>query len=194
MGKISARLVLTAEEKKFCLGVAVGMSQAEAFRRAFEDVDDLDVDLADAQAVAKAASTLAKQVYIKQAIEEYTGDAGEMARQTFIDQIVTGTDKNASAVLGAARAIIEDESLQAAKSHYERFLYVASACGAVVRTKVGEEDVTVPLREIFPKFKEAQPPPEVLAKTAKSLAEWYDKLTAQKQELDERERQLTAAR
>jgi hypothetical protein len=182
MAKISSRHALNEEEYEFCIKIAAGLTQTEAYRRAYGTGSE------DAKAVAKKASNLAKQPHIKAYLVELRGDVADLARGTFVDQLVSD-GKNTSTLLGAARAILDDEALQQERDDLEKYWMVAAACGAEVVAMVGDEEVAVPLTELMPKFKDATPPPEVLEKTAKSLEEWYTKLCEKEEELDERDRQ-----
>lgn len=184
---LSAMLALSPEEKRFCIAHAAGLPITESYRRAFHK--EIDKDHLSDGAIAQRASRLAKATHIVAALAELEQSAADRALQVYNDQMLLG---NGSAVLGAAKAVLENEALQQARSDYERFLSIAAACGAVVKTRVGDEDVTVPVRELFPKFKDEVPPQHVQAKTAKALGAWYDKLSEREQELDARERELAS--
>lgn len=185
---LSARLALSTEEHQFLIRVAAGLPQTEAYRRAFESQLKRDGKMDDKPYHAKQASNLLKQEYMQRALAELEGNAQEMAAQAYRDQMVIG---KGNAVLGAAKQILEYEALQASKDDQERFWLIAAACGAVVRTRVGDEEVVVPLRDLMPKFKDAVPPQEVQRKTAAALEDWYKKLEERSRELDEREKELT---
>lgn len=182
---LSARSALTSEEDDFLLKVHAGHTQAEAYRRAFKDTRGFDPE--DKRGHSRKASELLKQEYMQRALAELSRSAEELALQVYHDQLLTG---KGNALLGAAKSIIEQEALKAAKTDQERFWQIAAACGAVVKTTVGEEEVTIPLRDLMPKFKDAVPPQDVQRKTARSLEEWYHKLEEREKELDEREREL----
>jgi hypothetical protein len=182
MPTISNRRGLNTHEREFCIQIALRRTQAEAYRRAY-GIEEGDIT---AKAASAAAQKLLKDDVIKGYIEELGGSASDMARSSYIDQLLID-GKNPSNLLGAAKQILEDESLQKKASDMDAFWERAAACGAEVVADVGGKEVVIPLRELMPQYKDAVPPPEVLKKTARSLQEWNLKLGEREEELDARD-------
>lgn len=184
MAHVSVRHALTTAEFDFCrVFCAFGETNAaEAYRRShcvqqgasyYEKDDDgkpVGSALSPKQA-SKQASLLLGREHIKAFLEELRNPTGDHARETLADQVLFSEDEGQR--LKAAQRILDDEDKLGFRDASDAWAERMSAIGVeVVVPAPGGGEVSFPLREMFPRYSAALPPPDVLVKTMKSLDQY----------------------
>jgi hypothetical protein len=133
-----------------------------------------EVSPVDSKEVARRAKLLMSQEHIKGFYEELIEvNPGDRAREVLAEQALLGDE---SAARSAAKQILEDEDKLGQRSSFELWAEIMCAIGAevVVPLPGGGEAVT-DMREMFPRYKEAMPPKDVIDKTIRSLEQYRDR-------------------
>lgn len=186
MSILSPKHALDEEELHFLTKIAGGLPVATSFRRIWpEQCVDTAGEKLPAKDVHRKADRKFNEPHMQAFMLELQKSPKDIATTTVQEQMLLGDPVSARS---SAKMVLENEDVLGALSDNERFWVIAAACGAEVETEVAGLKMRVPLSELMPKFKDATPPPEVLAKTAHSLEEWYEKLSEWDEELDARER------
>lgn len=183
---ISTRWALTQQELDFCrIYAGFGYTNAtEAYRRAFfPDIRDPDTqqwreDPAKKGITAKAmqgrAAQLVGQTYVKKFLEELQVSGSDRAREILLEQAQFGDPATQNR---AARDILAQEDKLGFRDAVEQYANIMCAIGAEVVVPVpGGGEIVIPFKEMFPRYREAMPPVEVLEKTERSLREYREKL------------------
>jgi hypothetical protein len=177
--KVSAKYALTPEELDFCLKFKAGLPAATAYRRAFyADLKDGDPELPDSKARSARSQTLLREDYIQRYLAEIEGvTAGDSARAMLADAAQFEGDRV------AAQKILEQEDKLFLQDAYERWVEIMCAIGTEVVVPIpGGGEAVVPMREMFPRYAEALPPPAVIEKTMKTLDQYLWKVEHPKPE------------
>jgi len=193
--KISFRHACDKLEKRFCTQIAAGLPPATAYGRTYlkerrrgnrvERYDPLDYEalLANPEAdvepvpskeVSRRAAQLMKTEHVAGFLRELEqADPGSRAREVLAEQAMLGDE---TAARQAAKQILEDEDKLGQRSSFEHWAELMCAIGAEVVVPIpGGGEAVCDLREMFPKYKDALPPVDVIDKTIRSLQEYRDK-------------------
>jgi hypothetical protein len=185
--RISKRHALSNDELLFVrIYSAFGeQDAAEAYRRAFLTQNDdgdwfeqtkkgeirLDKPVDAKKAHTRAAALLAKP-HILAYIEELKAGAGDAARQVMADAVLFTDDATA---LKAAEKVLADEDKLGFRDAAEKWAEIMCAIGTEVVVPVpGGGEIVFPLGELFPSYREAKPPRDVIEKTIRSLEQYRD--------------------
>lgn len=186
MSILSPKHALDDEELHFLTKIAGGLPVATSFRRIWpEQCVDRAGEKLPAKDVHRKADRKFHEPHMQAFMEELQKSPKDIATTTVQEQMLLGDPVSARS---SAKMVLENEDVLGALSDNERFWVIAAACGAEVEANVGGQVVRVPLTELMPKFKDATPPQDALDKTARSLEEWYEKLSEWEEELEGRER------
>lgn len=188
---ISARHALTDQEFSF-VRIYAGFGEknaAEAYRRAFcilgpdgeyylrTEKGEAAGEPLNARAVGKRATALLNQDYIQSVLTELKRAPGEAARAVLAEQTLFSADGQA---LRAAQRVLADEDKLGFRDAVDQWAMVVCAIGTeVVVPLPGGGEVAFPLREMFPRYRDALPPVDVLLKTEKALRGYREKLEAE---------------
>jgi hypothetical protein len=182
--KISPRHALTDAEFAFIrIYAAFGKKNApEAWRRAFcvlgADGEfylkgpngEPTGDPLSSKTQGARANTLLGQDYIQGFLDELERGVGDQARDALAEEVAFGSEQ---ARLKAVQRVLDDEDKLGFRNAVDAYFERACAIGAeVVVPLPGPGAVVMDLRQMFPTFAEALPPPDVLVKTMKSLDQY----------------------
>lgn len=182
---ISAKHGLVKEELKFCqVYDSFGRTNpAEAYRRSFlvrkggeywePDRDgkiDMTGDPVPAKLCARRAQALLKQPHISSYLDELNSPAGDRARAELHEQVLFGDPQQAAR---ASTRLLDDEDKLGFRDAVELHTMVQCAIGTEVHAPLPDGGKAIfDMREMYPTYSDALPPPDVLVKTMKSLDQY----------------------
>lgn len=125
----------------------------------------------DARACHKCGTALLRLEHIQSYLAELRGSPGEQARTTLTDAALFGDD---SLALKAAEKVLQEEDKLGFRDSVEWWAEVMCSIGAEVVLKVGDAEVVVPMKAMFPRFHDSLPPLDVIEKTLRTLEVYRD--------------------
>ena len=171
--RISARYALT--EKEFeCVRMFAGFgfrSRPESWKRTFGERDPESGKVYSTKDIQKRADSFFVQSHIVAYIDELRGTSSDHARQVLEDQVLFGATE--ALRRQAAETVLSNQDKLGIQDAAEKFWEVTAAIGAEVVVPIpGRGEVVAPVSGMFPQFKDALPPPDVIVKTMKSLDQY----------------------
>lgn len=177
MPKLRSKRALTPADKKFaeiCAALEEPPGKGEvkaAFERCFpERVQEIKLTLANKKTrlgsrISTEASQKLRSPLIQAYVLELRGMDAETAKRVLLEDAILNDNAK------SAEKVIEQEDRLKFRDAVEAWAELLCAVGTEVVVPLGENEVSFPLSEMFPKFRGATPPPDAIRKTMRSLDE-----------------------